>query len=253
MSNKKTLQESFSERLDELMNNKYNISPLKRKITQAELADEICNKGIPIKRQTISLYINGKAMPDLEKFKIIADFFRVPYEYLFGTSEVIDRDNVQIANELGLKEEAIEVLKNFKRNASSSDEMIAILNRQRLLAVSIFLSNETIDFFGLVRDIAVTRLNNITNLSLDDAFIEAADKKIEFLQWQLQMALNKYSSELIDSLIDSMTFGESDLRSSIPNASEEQLRNYTHGRVDGKRLQKKPPFDESPTEKMPEE
>ena len=100
----------FAQRLSTLMKNENGISPLKRKVTQEELANEFEKNGISIKRQTISLYTKGVASPNMEKFKIIADYFDVSYDFLLGESDAIKRGNVNIAEQLGLTDGAISFL-----------------------------------------------------------------------------------------------------------------------------------------------
>ena len=67
-------ESDFPTRLRELMENRSEISPLKRKVTQAELA-----KHLGVTRQAISAYTLGTSIPDIVKFKAIADFFKVSY------------------------------------------------------------------------------------------------------------------------------------------------------------------------------
>lgn len=61
----------FPKRLRILMENRNDISPLKRSVTQAELA-----RHLGITRQAVSAYALGTSVPDMLKFKTIADFFR---------------------------------------------------------------------------------------------------------------------------------------------------------------------------------
>jgi transcriptional regulator with XRE-family HTH domain len=135
MSAKKTdtdaYNKPFAKRLRALMNNEHGISPLGRKLTQAELAEALSNAGFPTKRQTISLYINGTTAPDMEKFKAIADYFGVSYDYLLGASDSLNRENIDISAKTGLTDAAIQtlgVLKAEERYSSRSKSALTVLN-----------------------------------------------------------------------------------------------------------------------------
>lgn len=54
-------------------------SPLVRKISQKELADNV-----GVSRQVISQYCNGDTSPNVEKLKTIAEFFKVSSDFLIG-------------------------------------------------------------------------------------------------------------------------------------------------------------------------
>lgn len=89
-----------------------------RKVTQTELAIAFKEKGLTVTRQTISSYANGETTPDIERFKFIADYFGVSYDYMLGESEVIERDNIDINNRTGLSDNAIEYLNKIKLGAN---------------------------------------------------------------------------------------------------------------------------------------
>lgn len=91
----------FNEVLFELM--------LENKTTQKELADHL-----GITRQAVSQYAVGKTTPDINTFKKIAKYFDVSYDYLLGESSCKNRENIDIERVTGLKEKAIEAIKeNF--------------------------------------------------------------------------------------------------------------------------------------------
>ena len=87
----------FPERLRALMENKNSISPLERSVTQAELA-----RHLGITRQAVSAYTLGTSVPDILKFKEIADFFKVSYAWLLGSSVLINEDHNNFAEKSGL-------------------------------------------------------------------------------------------------------------------------------------------------------
>lgn len=87
----------FPKRLRILMENRNDISPLKRSVTQAELA-----RHLGITRQAVSAYALGTSVPDMLKFKTIADFFQVSYAYLLGTSILLNDNHKNFAEETEL-------------------------------------------------------------------------------------------------------------------------------------------------------
>lgn len=78
-------------------------------MNQAELA-----KILDVKTSTISGYESGYRNPDIEKFKLLADFFNVSYDYLLGESDSLKRENIDIAKRTGLSDEAIATLTSLK-------------------------------------------------------------------------------------------------------------------------------------------
>lgn len=97
----------FAKRLSILMK--------KRNVTQEDLAKEIREKsGEPFDRQTVSRYIHGSSAPDMEKFMIIADFFKASYDYLLGKSDTPQRDFIDITARTGLLDKAIDSLSAMK-------------------------------------------------------------------------------------------------------------------------------------------
>lgn len=87
----------FPERLRALMENRNSISPLGRTVTQAELA-----RHLGITRQAVSAYTLGTSVPDMLKFKEIADFFKVTYAWLLGSSTLMIEDHNNFAEKAGL-------------------------------------------------------------------------------------------------------------------------------------------------------
>lgn len=91
-----------------LMENKNNISPLKRKVTQAELA-----RYLGITRQAVSAYTLGTSVPDMLKFKAIADFFKVSYGYLLGTTNIIQEEQKNFVELAGLRPQTQNAILNI--------------------------------------------------------------------------------------------------------------------------------------------
>ncbi|MDI3537685.1 MAG: hypothetical protein PWP30_2167 [Eubacteriaceae bacterium] len=94
----------FKDRLKELIeNSKYN---------QREVAEEI-----GISKQTISFYVNGKRLPDIDTVYKLCKFFKISSDYLLGLSDIksMDIDIKEMSKETGLNDDSIERLKSLNK------------------------------------------------------------------------------------------------------------------------------------------
>jgi len=80
--------------------------------TRASQADVA--KFIGVSRQAVSQWMNGKTTPDCYNFKKVAEFFNVPLEYLYGETDSKIKENIFIANSLGLSDKALEAILSLK-------------------------------------------------------------------------------------------------------------------------------------------
>ncbi|SHI19678.1 DNA-binding transcriptional regulator, XRE-family HTH domain [Sporobacter termitidis DSM 10068] len=82
--------------------------------TQTSIADYV-----GVKRQTVSLYVNGQSTPDIEVFVKITEYFRkchginVSYDFLLENRGAIERENTDIGARLGLSDNAIKHLETY--------------------------------------------------------------------------------------------------------------------------------------------
>jgi len=85
---------------------------IKEKSSQKELA-----KYVGSTKQSISLYANGKRMPDIEILNKICDFFNVSSDYLLGRTDFRGNDveDQKIYKKLGLSERSIKVLEGYNK------------------------------------------------------------------------------------------------------------------------------------------
>ncbi|MBI4858330.1 MAG: helix-turn-helix transcriptional regulator [Acetobacterium woodii] len=111
----KITENVFKDRLSELME--------ERDINQRELADEI-----GISKQTISFYVNGKRLPDIDNFNLICEHFNVSADYMLGKtkSKSINMEISTIHKKIGLSDEAIIILGKLKNKES---ELLPLLSR----------------------------------------------------------------------------------------------------------------------------
>lgn len=105
---------------------------MENKVTQQQLADVL-----NIKRQTISLYLNGVSLPPIEKLVDIANYFNVSTDYLLGLakSPTIEPDIQMIEKYTGLSENAINVLNENELKIKSLNkkyEELYVLFKQKM-------------------------------------------------------------------------------------------------------------------------
>ena len=75
------------------------------RVSQQEIADFV-----GVTRQAVSHWKDGKTIPDCFSFKKLAEFFKVPLEYLYGDTESKVRENMALTESLGLSDDVIEKL-----------------------------------------------------------------------------------------------------------------------------------------------
>ena len=107
-------------------------------------------KYVGVSRQSVSQWINGKTTPDCYNFKRVAEFFKVPLEYLYGDTDSKVSENIALSENLGLSDKAIAKMKewaNSKQNEISfptskilsdiiaDDDFDNFIDRIRLLIV----------------------------------------------------------------------------------------------------------------------
>ena len=148
------------------------------KTTLKELAE-----AIGIRQQTVSLYKNGETQPTPETLVKIAEFFSVSVDYLLTG---ISSENKAINEELGLSEDAIDMLKRAK-DADSFDggpDLIATVNE--------LLSDR--DFYDFLDDAVLksSQIKAVMEGNVDRSHMGNFDLEGYFI-WDLQ----KYIEEFI--------------------------------------------------------
>lgn len=217
----------FKERLLELIK--------ERKINQRELAE-----GIGISKQTISFYVNGKRLPDIDIFSDLCEYFEVSADYLLGITDFRSSniDNKEIHQRLGLSDKAIATLVDIKENqivqhrfsTKSIDEEVSGKIENHAIPESVEFSDivnaiiENKDFSLRIGDIYdflhnKSLLNELKkqikldfeNAHMDPNYIENAVRNTlrdvlgehsnsEFLNFELLKTLEKGVYDLVDDL-----------------------------------------------------
>ncbi len=96
---------------------------------------------------TISYYVTGARIPNIDQIIKIADFFNVSTDYLLGRTEVetIDTDLKAVCNYMGLKEQSVRVIRYYVKNVFSE-----YLTR-------FLLSKKSYNFYKLLTNYIVVR------------------------------------------------------------------------------------------------
>ena len=68
---------------------------------------------VGVSRQAVSQWMNGKTTPDCYNFKRVAEFFKVPLEYLYGETDSKVSENIHLAESLGLSDKAITKMQSW--------------------------------------------------------------------------------------------------------------------------------------------
>lgn len=198
---KKRENKPFPSRLKALLDNENKISPLGKITTQTELAQALHDAGMSVTRQTISLYTKGLATPDIEKFKFIADYFKVSYDFLLGRSNVTQRRNIDIAEKTGLTDGTINAYKLLKRMADRGN----LAGQFNLLIFKHYLTFERI--LSLTKPIAAyvsyrkSYEDDIRGVS-DKFEIEEINDRIRYEEWLIGETHKKAVIEIAEEILN---------------------------------------------------
>jgi len=80
------------------------------RVSQQEIADHV-----GVTRQAVSHWKDGKTIPDCFSFKKLAEFFKVPLEYLYGDTESKVRENQALVDSLGFSDFSVQKLQHWAK------------------------------------------------------------------------------------------------------------------------------------------
>ena len=80
------------------------------RVSQQEVADFV-----GVSRQAVSQWKDGKTIPDCYNFKKVAEFFKVPLEYLYGETESKVKENQALVDSLRLSDQTIAKLQHWAK------------------------------------------------------------------------------------------------------------------------------------------
>lgn len=169
--------QAFPQRLKQLLD--------ETRVSQQEVADYV-----GVSRQSVSQWAMGRVSPDAYSFKKIAQFFKVPLEYLYGDTESRIKENFLLSDSLGLSDKTIEILHALNNTAVST----TISQTPRVLMSQVFSAIvETEEFLEMMACI-----HGAIKYSAVEKGINKSFSKI----WTDE---NEYNST-IDSLLQEKTF-----------------------------------------------
>lgn len=162
----------------------------KQKVTQKELGEYL-----GIRPQTVSLYKNGITQPTLDTIVKMAEYFGVSTDYLLTG---VSAENKTMNEQLGLSEDAIELLKNAygQLNFEGCDDIITVIDN--------LLSDK--EFYSFIEDLTfkVALINGIKNMKEEERRKLPGTINIEgYYIWDLQMYIEDFiRSQLIKRGMD---------------------------------------------------
>lgn len=112
-----TENDIFASRLREIMK--------ERRLNQSQLASLISKMGKSLRRQTISLYMDGQSRPDTERLSLLCSALNVSADYLLGRTKnpTTDPDKRAALEYTGLSEEAVDNIRAIVEAESWEDKI----------------------------------------------------------------------------------------------------------------------------------
>lgn len=93
---------------------------IRKIMKENSLTQEELGKMIGVARQTISQYASGQSIPDVNVIYSIKENFGLSADYILGYAEATKPSNETILKELGIDENACEILKNYIKKDSTN-------------------------------------------------------------------------------------------------------------------------------------
>lgn len=103
---------------------------IRKIMKENNLTQEELGKIIGVARQTISQYASGQSIPDVNIIYSIKEKFGLSADYVLGYAEATKPSNEMILKELGIDENACEILKSYikKDSTNRKNDKIKMLN-----------------------------------------------------------------------------------------------------------------------------
>lgn len=103
---------------------------IRKIMKENSLTQEELGKMIGVARQTISQYASGQSIPDVNVIYSIKENFGLSADYILGYAEATKPSNETILKELGIDENACEILKSYikKDSANRKNYKMKMLN-----------------------------------------------------------------------------------------------------------------------------
>ncbi len=152
---------------------------IRKIMKENNLTQEELGKIIGVARQTISQYASGQSIPDVNIIYSIKEKFGLSADYVLGYAEATKPSNEMILKELGIDENACEILKSYikKNSTNRKNDKIKMLNY-------------------LIENIEDDLLENLYNYLFHDGEIKDGDKDAQISL----CACNVSSREIIGAL-----------------------------------------------------
>jgi len=168
------------------------------RVSQQEIADYV-----GVTRQAIAQWKDGKTNPDVYSFVKIAEFFKVPYEYLLGETDSKVRENMKLADELKLSDKAINRLLDW---ATAEKENKSDVPRSQIIS-DLLASDDFESFIDCVRKFIAEYLSHRyyeDDLAINESYLPP-DTTIELIT---PYNLDQYAHTIGCRVIDARDFSD---------------------------------------------
>lgn len=149
---------------------------LNRELEKQEIDQDLMAEDLKISTGIISNYRNGKSEPSLTKLLKIADYLKVDCSYLMTG---VSAKNHTVHSDLGLSEEAIQVLRYINNPPEDMNESTRAFNLKTLAVLNLLLGEEEKKMFNGPFGSNENTFKNV--FSEMYAYIFMDDKQIKYL------------------------------------------------------------------------
>ena len=201
----------------------------KKGVSQQQLADEI-----GVTKSTISLYEQGDNVPDVKNLFKIAKFYDVSFDFLMCVSDVTKRENIDIAEETGLFDEAIATLKLAKKAIDSNESEASLIFALRMLILNKLLSIDNfLEYAEPICNYMSLKMEfekevserEKPNTFEDIGFQKYKDKQFRYHDWNIFDEHRRLGHRIADELLRN-----SDVREMVCIDNEYYKKNHGHER-----------------------
>lgn len=143
-------------------------------MAESKTTQEMLAKQTGLTRQTISQYMDGSVLPNVEKLYKICTFFDLPSDYFLGltNSKKPEMEDRYIQNQTGLTDEVIQKLYDLSHGNPMTGRLFALPYDFHLGVINYMLSNESFMSSFFKRLLNYYELKQVDATSEDSDFAE---------------------------------------------------------------------------------
>lgn len=135
-------------------------------------------------------YTTDRLPKQMETIFLIKDYFNVPFSYLFGETNTLKEENINISTKIGLNDNSIKVLENITKKIQNNDEDKNNKENLKLHIINALLANDNL------LEILTNILHTMEEISKSENIKEP--EEILFLKFQATNEIIKFlDSEIL--------------------------------------------------------